>query len=156
MLVFHGSLYNVPVYKIAVCDDDKETAAQLERYLSDIAAGLRIPSALDMELSDIAVILGNLLDNALDAVPRSADKTLKLDIRYDRQALFIHIENTYDGIVTCDSGGRLKSRKPSAGPGDHGHGLKNIRRAAEKYNGYVDIAHDGTVFSVTVLLYVKG
>jgi len=43
LLVFHGSLYNVPVYKIAVCDDDKETAAQLERYLSDIAAGLRLP-----------------------------------------------------------------------------------------------------------------
>ena len=46
MPIFHGSLYNVPVYKIAVCDDDKETAAQLERYLSDIAADLRLPCAI--------------------------------------------------------------------------------------------------------------
>ena len=116
---------------------------------------MRLPSALDMELSDIAVILGNLLDNALDAVPRSADKTLKLDIRYDRQALFIHIENTYDGIVICaDKDGETLPATRKSG-GSHGHGLKNIARCIAKYDGHMDISHEGSIFSAAILLYIK-
>jgi len=119
---------------------------------------LRIPPMLNVETSDVAAILGNLLDNALDAVARVEEKTIRLDIDYSREALFILIENAFDGVVEyAQEGGerekRLVTRKSS---GDHGHGFRNIRRALEKYDGYMGIAIEGNAFSVTVLLYVDG
>jgi len=118
---------------------------------------LCIPQTLNVETSDVAAILGNLLDNALDAVARVEEKKIKIDIEYSRGTLFILIENAFDGVVeTVQEDGarenRLVTRKTG---GDHGHGLRNIRRALEKYDGHMDIAIERNVFSVTVLLYVS-
>jgi len=119
---------------------------------------LRIPSTLNVETSAVAAILGNLLDNALDAVARVEEKAIKLDIEYCRKALFILIENTFDGMLECvkEDGAREKRLVTRKSGGDHGHGFRNIRRALEKYDGHMEIAYEGNVFSVTVLLYVSG
>ena len=89
---------------------------------------------------------------ALTAIAFSPEKELSLDIAFSRQTLFIHVKNTFDGIVNYNSEKRIASRKTG---GDHGQGLKNIRRAAEKYNGHIDITHDAGTFSVTIVLYVN-
>jgi len=115
-----------------------------------------IPPLLNVEAVDVVTILGNLLDNALDAVSKVDNRKINLSIRYDKNSLLIHIDNSFDGIVEyadgADSAGSsILSRK--AGD-DHGHGLKNIRKSVEKYNGHVEITHDDHVFSVGILLYV--
>jgi len=119
---------------------------------------LCIPSSLNIETTDIAAILGNLLDNALDAVAQVEERTVKLDIEYGRKALFILVENSFDGVVEYvqEGGAREKRLVTRKSGGDHGQGFRNIRRAMEKYDGYMDIAYEGNVFSVTVLLYVNG
>jgi len=118
-----------------------------------------------MELSDIAVILGNLLDNALEAVANAPEKLITLDIEHSRQTLFIKAKNTFDGIVAYaaenprpqDLPLTRKTTGSSGGStaGSHGHGLKNIARAVAKYDGRMNIAHEGGFFSVAILLYVK-
>ena len=115
---------------------------------------LRIPPSLDIDPPDIAAILGNLLDNALHATARVPEKTIKLDIEYSRQALFMLVENTFDGIVNYPQG-IAEKRLPVSSKPSGGHGLKNILRAVEKYNGLLDITHNESVFSVTVFLYIK-
>jgi len=117
---------------------------------------LLIPPALNIEVPDIVTILGNLLDNALDAVAKTTEKLIKLDIEYSRGSLFIQVQNTFDGIVKYVQGSsedekRLATRKST---GEHGYGLTNIQKSADKYNGQVDITHDDNMFSVTLLLYV--
>ena len=37
--------------------------------------------------------------------------------------------------------------------GLHGFGLRNIKKALEKYDGYLEINHDDNIFSVGILLY---
>jgi len=130
--------------------------AKRENIRTDVR--LRIPPALDVEASDVAAILGNLLDNALDAVARVEEKAIKLRVEYSREALFILVENTFDGAVKYEREGgerqnRLATRKPG---GDHGHGLRNIRRAMKKYDGHMGIEIKGNVFSATVFLYAGG
>jgi len=127
----------------------KEAGIQLDLRLS-------VPPALGIEDSDIVAILGNLLDNALDAVEKVENKRIELDVEYSRESLFIKIDNTFDGEVKyetkkdiCEK--YIITRKKSS---EHGHGLKNIRKSVDKYNGQVDIAHNGDVFSVTILIYV--
>jgi len=117
---------------------------------------LEVPPALNVELSDISVILGNLLDNALDAVAKVQEKQIKLNIQYNRETLFIMVENTFDGVVNYaqDKGEkRIVTRKDGS---EHGHGLRNIRGSIDKYNGCMDITHEGALFSVALMLYVDG
>ena len=111
---------------------------------------LAIPPSLDVGVADLATILGNLLDNALSAVALAEEKKIKLDIEFSKESLFIQINNTFDGIVTYNEG-RIVTRKDE---NDHGHGLKNIMQAVEKYDGCVDITHEDKIFSVTILLCV--
>ena len=116
---------------------------------------LLIPPSLNIEVADIVIIMGNLLDNALDAVSKIGEKVIKLDIEYSRKSLFIQIENTFDGIVLYEEKideeeKHIGTRKDS---NEHGYGLKSIRKSVEKYNGHFDISHEGNIFSATVLLY---
>ncbi|MCL2199270.1 MAG: GHKL domain-containing protein [Defluviitaleaceae bacterium] len=116
---------------------------------------LLIPPALNIEVADIVTIIGNLLDNALDAVSKVEDRRIKLDIEYSRESLFIQVENTFDGVVKYDNNTADKRVSTRKSGGEHGHGLKNIRKSVEKYNGHIDITHDENIFTATVLLYVN-
>ena len=135
-----------------------------ERENIQPAIRLLIPPSLNVETSDLAVILGNLLDNALDAVARVEEKKIRLEVNYSRETLFILIENPFDGVVkymrgdnAAESGAGEKRLPVTRKPGDdHGYGLRNIRRALEKYDGHMDVAIEGNIFSVSVLLYVDG
>ena len=108
---------------------------------------IAIPPTLGLEVADVVTILGNLLDNAQNAVAKVENKIIKLDITFDRGTLFIKADNIFDGVFDY-------AAKQSS-DGDHGHGLKNIRKSVEKYNGHMDITHEGNIFSVGILLYVE-
>ena len=114
----------------------------------DIEATLKIfaPSMIGIEAPDIVTILGNLLDNALEAVSKVEKKWISLHVAYQAGNLFIRAENTFDGIVKKDFA-TLKS-----GDG-HGYGLKNVRKSVDKYDGVVDVSHENGTFAVEVLLY---
>jgi sensor histidine kinase regulating citrate/malate metabolism len=99
-----------------------------------------IPPKLNMEVVDVVTILGNLLDNVLNAVAKVEEKIIKMDIAFDKGCLFIKIDNTFNGEVNYSE--------------EHSHGLKNIRKSVEKYNGHMDITHEENIFSVGILLYV--
>jgi len=112
-----------------------------------------IPPALNVEVADIVTILGNLLDNALNAVVKTEDKMIRLNVSFDKGALFINIENTFDGAVKYAED--KKTIITLRDGGAHGHGLKNIRKSVEKYNGHMEINHDKNIFSVGIMLYVN-
>jgi len=114
-----------------------------------------IPPVLNIEVADIVTILGNLLDNAIDAVAKVDEKVIKLDIEYSKESLFIQVENTFDGEVKhVKNDGVDKIIATRKDKDYHGYGLKNIRKSVDKYHGHVDISHEDNVFSVGVLLYI--
>ena len=130
--------------------------ANIENFKPELY--LLLPPETGIEVPDIITILGNLLDNAIDALQHTTDKTLKLDIEYSKDCLLIKVDNAFDGNIKYKwaSGGNpnhIVSRKKGR---DHGYGLRNIREAVEKYNGHIDISHEGNMFSVGVLLYSPG
>lgn len=101
---------------------------------------------------DVVTVMGNALDNAVEATRRVDDP----DRRAVRVALFaqddfvmLRVENTYDGVVRR-AGGRIVSRKP--GPSGHGYGLRSIQQTIERYRGTVSIATDDRWFSLRILL----
>ena len=122
----------------------KSSGIQLDLNIS-------IPPALHVEAVDIVTILGNLLDNALDAVEKVEEKIIKLDIAFEKGALFTKIENSFSGEVKYSEEQQILTSKGEDG---HGYGLKNVRQSIEKYNGYMKLTHDGNLFSAVVFLYV--
>ena len=63
---------------------------------------LRVPPVLQIADADTVTIIGNLLDNALEAVaktPPPAQKTLKLSVALDNDVLVIKTENTFNGEI---------------------------------------------------------
>ncbi|MCL2323676.1 MAG: GHKL domain-containing protein [Oscillospiraceae bacterium] len=115
-----------------------------------------IPPVLNVEVFDVITIMGNLLDNALEAVEKIDEKTLKLIVKFDKSGLFIKIENSFNGEIEYDEKTGEDKQLVSLKSGtEHGYGLKNIRQSIEKYNGYMKITHTNNVFSVVVFIYVE-
>lgn len=118
----------------------------------DVQCEVIIPETLRVDEDDIVVILGNLLDNALEATLRLVDnRYIYVDIQYDKGTLLIHVENTYDSVVYQDKG-KLLTRKEDINL--HGIGLQSVNTVVEKYNGKVDIEKDKDKFVVDVMLYL--
>ena len=119
-----------------------------------LALKVAVPPQLAIDASDITVILGNLLDNAMEALAKvQEDKKLVINIKLEGSCVYIKVENTFDGNVKYagkGSGGQITTIKTGDG---HGYGLKNIQQAVEKYNGHAKFVHEGNLFSAVVFLY---
>lgn len=114
---------------------------------------ISISDKLDIEINDLITVLGNLLDNAVTALSdeKVIDKWLFLKIVYDRGRVIINIQNSYAAPVEYVNGEIVTTKEDAE---NHGIGLKNIKAAVEKYNGYVEINHQNNIFSVDILMFV--
>lgn len=107
---------------------------------------IQIPEKLSIETFDINVILSNLFDNAFRALCYITSPKLSILMKYDRNVLHIDICNNYN---------RIESEKTSSSDFlEHGYGLKNVRRIAEKYHGDLTITDDGITFNASVILFL--
>lgn len=116
-----------------------------------------LPDTLHINKMDITIILGNLLDNALEACIKlpAEERFILVDISYHHKVLAIEIRNPYDiqSINICN--GKIYSTKRDQDW--HGIGLNNVKQTVEKYKGvfeYFTSEENGkNFFIVQVLLY---
>lgn len=117
---------------------------------------VEFPRHTNIRSADLCAILGNLLDNALEAasqVPRPEQRLINLTIRRINQMLIIKVENHFN-VPPVNTGGSLKTTKEN---GDlHGWGLKSACTAAEKYDGTVQTSYTGKSFRAVATLSYQG
>lgn len=113
---------------------------------------LTVPERLAIDAFDLVVIVGNLWDNAVDAILKLSDteKELSLTIRYSKGRLLINVTNPYTGLLLQENG-RFKTNKKNAQK--HGIGLESVRTIVQKYHGEMDILTENEIFSVHIILY---
>ncbi|MEG0155645.1 MAG: ATP-binding protein [Lachnospiraceae bacterium] len=100
-------------------------------------------------VSELTVVFGNLLENAIEACKRMEEgqKTVTLKIRNnDNKYIALICENSYDGILK-KNGEKLASRKKKGGIG-----LTSVENIAKKYDGSMNVKTDGEKFQVYVVL----
>ncbi len=110
-----------------------------------------VPENLKISEIDLCVIIGNLLDNAMEACLRQTEKDdrfIRVFIGVMKDQLYISVSNSVGGEIH-KSGKTYVSSKNSA---THGFGLMRIDRLAGKYNGYVNRQNEDGVFATEVLL----
>ncbi len=113
---------------------------------------VEFPRRTNIRSVDLCAILGNLLDNAIEAaqqVPDPSGRTVALTIRRIHQMLVIKVENSF-AASPLQEGGELKTTKTEGGL--HGWGLKSAQTAAEKYDGMVQAGVSREVFRAVATL----
>ncbi|WP_148928964.1 sensor histidine kinase [Paenibacillus methanolicus] len=119
------------------------------------ANGIRIDTKLSLgsqevrlDRYDLCVVLGNMLDNAIEAskqIKLAEDRYVRIYIHVQQDALLIHILNHMEREEA-----RLRSQKPN--PEYHGFGLTNIARICDKYGGHMTIETKHKQFHNMVVL----
>lgn len=102
----------------------------------------------------LAAILGNLLDNALEAARGAGQERrfIRLTVRRIQEMLVIKVENGCAGPPVLE-GGELRTSKEDGTM--HGWGLKSVRTAAEYYDGTVDTFYEDHIFRTVVTLFFE-
>ncbi len=100
---------------------------------------------------DLTTILGNLLDNALEAAETAPERLrfLNLTVRQINAMLIIKVENGYGEAPTQKNGNLLTSKMDKA---FHGWGLKSVQTAADRYDGAINTDYADGVFKTVVTL----
>lgn len=119
----------------------------------EFTADLQLPIKLPYHSSDLCILLGNALDNALEAVDNQeiGNKYISVKIRCDKDNLKICIKNSFNGYLLKDRDGNLKTIKEDAQ--NHGIGIYSIMKAASKYRGTATFNNTESEFCVKILLY---
>lgn len=122
-----------------------------------IHTDISMPPDLKLNHTSITIILGNLLDNALDACGKlPADKrNIHIKMSWQHHVLTFEIANTYMGELRKNGEQILSDRKEEG----HGMGLTSVSRAVNQNSGEFKIRCDETrpdgikIFRVRVMLY---
>lgn len=119
----------------------------------DFIVKLDVPTSMPFESTDLCVILGNALDNAIEANMRlkSNEHFIKLLMRLDQRNLIILIENSFDGKIRKNKQGKILTMKEEID--NHGIGIDSICKTAEKYHGYVTTECENNIFKLKIVLY---
>ena len=123
-----------------------------QAFQEDIKIDCRvvIPEDIVIDEDDIIVILGNILDNAIEAAMKCEnERYIRLNIRYDQGALLISLKNSFDGKIS-KSKGKIKTTKSDHEM--HGIGLKSVETTVQKYNGKIEINHNENEFEIIIML----
>ena len=130
------------------------------RMIPDIridAERLLFSENMNIQSYDVGVIIGNALDNAIEACKKlksekqEAETFIRISTFKKGKMIFIEVENSFNGKVVK----KKQSEFPVTDKTDkreHGIGFLNIKHTAEKYHGAVDWSVDGKVFTLSVMM----
>lgn len=98
---------------------------------------------------EIAVLFGNLLDNAIDAAKDTNEKRITLDIQKNASYLIIFVSNSIKSSVLKDNK-NLETSKPDKEL--HGIGIKSIKNIVEKHNGMIQFYEEEDEFCCHIMI----
>lgn len=129
--------------------------ADAKQYGINFRIKVFIPEELPIEQCDMGVVLGNSLDNAIEATKECVknEKIIEITMGVKKEALVIVIKNPYEHILREDRNGNYLSTKKERY--QHGYGLKSIKKIVEEYQGSVMITADKNYFSLIIVMNFK-
>ena len=116
-----------------------------------VNAKATVPSDLQTSEIDLCAIIGNLLDNAMEAClrqDRQEERFIRVYIGVLKKQLYICVTNSVGGEVKKVGKTYISTKNSDA----HGFGLLRIDRLAEKYDGYVNRQNEEGAFATEVML----
>ncbi len=110
-----------------------------------------VPHSLPLSEVDLGIIVGNLMDNAMEAclkIEEEEKRFLRVYIDVLKGQLYIYVMNSV-GEKPQKRGRLYLTTKDSR---NHGFGLMRMDRVVAKYHGYLDRQNEEGVFATEVML----
>ena len=127
--------------------NSKLSLAEKKNIKTDVTASVPETEVTDVEL---CVILGNLLDNAMEAclkIENEKERFIRVYIGVFKEQLYISVTNSMTG-TPLRTGRTYKTTKGE----EHGFGLMRIDGIVKKYGGYLKREHEEGVFGTEIML----
>lgn len=128
--------------------NSKLSVAEKERI--GIHCKVEIGESLTVSDIDLCILLGNLIDNAVEScqkIPVEEERFLRIYMCIRKQQIYISVTNATNEIIR-----KLDSEYISKKRGNHGHGLKRINLVVDKYGGFIKRANEPGVFVTEIML----
>lgn len=108
-----------------------------------------LPGELSIEDVDLCVLLGNLLDNALEACERIPEQQrfLRIYMIVNKSQFYVSIQNSAKEELDFNERNYISTKR-----GNHGLGMKRVKALADKYDGYLTLANEPGVFAAEMTL----
>lgn len=108
---------------------------------------LVIPEPISVRDYDMCIVLGNLLENAVEACEKQkSDRNGELIVKPQGTQLVIVMRNSFDGRIIQKAGTPVSMKK------DGGLGLRSVRAVAARYGGELLVEWDETTFTAYVYI----
>lgn len=109
-----------------------------------------VPKKLNISEVDLSIILGNLMDNAMEACDKVQEEERFIRVYIDilKGQLYIYVMNAVNDKLTR-RGKRYLSTKNSK---HHGFGLMRVDNVIKKYDGYLERQDEEGVFATEIML----
>lgn len=124
--------------------------SQSKKFDIEVKCKVNVPNQLNIKSFDLNVVLGNLMDNAINGATKSAIKFIEILINFDCEVLIIEIKNSFDGIIKTQNDKLISTHKEKAG---HGIGIESVKRAIKKYNGEISFDFDTKKFIAKAIIF---
>lgn len=109
-----------------------------------------LPKDLSANPVDLCVLLGNLIDNAIEACEKmepSMERFIRIYLCVRKKQLYISVCNATNEVVR-----KLDKEYITSKRGNHGHGLLRINQIVEKHQGYINRQNEPGAFVTEIML----
>ena len=126
----------------------------LKNKKTNISIKLSIPSKLNnIYDKDLCIIIGNLLENAVEACNKLDNKTksfIKLNSRLQYDTLTITLDNSFNGLYKKEDDIFISSKR-----NEPGIGINSIKNVVKKYNGGYKFETKKHTFMASIYLKIN-
>lgn len=122
-------------------------AATMEEQCITADIGVHLPEGLALPDVELCALLGNALDNAIEAAQKATEKRITVRARADKGTLMLRVENTLAHPPKQKNGKLVTSKADGT---RHGFGLAGMEEIARRYDGVCEIEYDETQFCLLI------
>lgn len=136
----------------AILNSKLNVAAKLKIRLNVKA---NVPGGLPMSDVELCSVLGNMLDNAVEACAAlpEEERFMRVYIGRLKGQMYLSVQNAA-GEVRKEKGAYLSTKESDSAEPLHGYGLFRIDRVVKKYGGYVNRQNEDGVFATELMIPV--
>ena len=109
-------------------------------------------TVLNLSSTEVAVLFGNLLDNAIEAAEFTYEKRITLDIQINESYLIISVKNSINSSVLQANEELVTSKSDKK---LHGIGIKSVKNIVNKHDGMIQFYEEENQFCCHIMIAIN-
>lgn len=111
-----------------------------------------LDGGIPLQEVDLCVILGNLLDNAMEACGQIQEnhRFVRVYIAVIKKQFYISVQNSAKEEPDFNERNYISNKR-----GNHGFGIKRVKALTDKYEGFLNFQNEPGIFAAEVTLPMK-